>query len=367
MLIEEWMPWYEFGGVHRIEVSAPPERALEAVKQVTPGEMPPVRLLFALRSLPALLLRKEGLSADRTVALYEQMAQRFVLLGEKPGLEIVVGGIGQMWKLVGGASPEFRDAEVFKKFREPGYAKVAASFSALSRDGRTELRTETRVLTTDSGSRRAFGRYWWIIRPWSGVIRRSWLRAAKRRAERGVFENGGLRTRLPNTAHTGVSLARSTRSPATSNSRTCGRCRRLVARTTFPRLVRLWASRDSSRSSSYIVRKLFAIRWKVGEVARLGQSSLRPRLGAADAPRPAAGGSARRTPFGPKRGPFTSLYVLDGEWALEIVNRTVHGVAHIGWVPRWERRLPRPDGRLGEDQTDCSGEVTWPRSSRSGA
>ena len=31
--------------------------------------------------------------------------------------------------------------------------------------------------------------------------------------------------------------------------------------------------------------------------------------------------------------PFTSLYLLHDEWAAEIVNRTVHGVMHIGWVP----------------------------------
>ena len=30
--------------------------------------------------------------------------------------------------------------------------------------------------------------------------------------------------------------------------------------------------------------------------------------------------------------PFTSLYLLEDEWAAEIVNRTVHGVMHVGWV-----------------------------------
>ena len=30
--------------------------------------------------------------------------------------------------------------------------------------------------------------------------------------------------------------------------------------------------------------------------------------------------------------PFTSLYVLDDEWAGEIANRTMHGVMHLGWV-----------------------------------
>jgi hypothetical protein len=31
--------------------------------------------------------------------------------------------------------------------------------------------------------------------------------------------------------------------------------------------------------------------------------------------------------------PFTSLYLLDDEWAAEIANRTMHGVMHVGWVP----------------------------------
>ena len=52
--------------------------------------------------------------------------------------------------------------------------------------------------------------------------------------------------------------------------------------------------------------------------------------------------------------PFTSLYMLDDEWAAEIVNRTVHGVMHIGWVAdrsggyRGEMAVyVKPDGLLG--------------------
>jgi hypothetical protein len=41
----------------------------------------------------------------------------------------------------------------------------------------------------------------------------------------------------------------------------------------------------------------------------------------------------REAPSGPDMPRFTSLYLLDDEWAAEIVNRTVHGVMHIGWVP----------------------------------
>jgi hypothetical protein len=56
-------------------------------------------------------------------------------------------------------------------------------FRAEAADGGTLLTTETRVLATDEAARRRFGRYWRVIRPGSGAIRRSWLRAAARRAE----------------------------------------------------------------------------------------------------------------------------------------------------------------------------------------
>jgi hypothetical protein len=43
----------------------------------------------------------------------------------------------------------------------------------------------------------------------------------------------------------------------------------------------------------------------------------------------------RDAPFGPDflALPFTSLYMLDDEWAAEIANRTMHGIMHIGLVP----------------------------------
>ena len=65
--------------------------------------------------------------------------------------------------------------------------------------------------------------------------------------------------------------------------------------------------------------------------------------------------SARR-PTGPDFDalPFTSLYLIDDEWAAEIANRTMHGVIHIGWVPdgtggyRGQMAvLVKPNGLLG--------------------
>jgi hypothetical protein len=102
----------------------------------------------------------------------------------------------------------------------------------------------------------------------------------------------------------------------------------------FPRLVRLMGSFDPSRSSFSAVRTLFAIRWKVGGLlgwdgpdAGLGSRvpTLRDRLPA----------DLRDAPSGVDSDalPFTTLYLIDDEWAAEIANRTVHGILHVGWVP----------------------------------
>jgi hypothetical protein len=100
----------------------------------------------------------------------------------------------------------------------------------------------------------------------------------------------------------------------------------------FPRLVRGLASADPSRGSSRAARALWAVRWKLGELlgwdrpeAGLGARvpTLRDRLPTA----------LREAPSGPDLHRFTSLYLLEDEWAAEIANRTVHGVLHLGWVP----------------------------------
>jgi hypothetical protein len=73
----------------------------------------------------------------------------------------------------------------FAAFDQAGYAKMAANFRLASIAGgrATWLSTETRVACTDASSARRFARYWRLIRPASGAIRRSWLAAIKRRAE----------------------------------------------------------------------------------------------------------------------------------------------------------------------------------------
>jgi len=102
----------------------------------------------------------------------------------------------------------------------------------------------------------------------------------------------------------------------------------------FPLLVEGLAAGDpATQSPSRVARALWAIRWRLGELlgwddpdAGLGSRvpTLRDRL-------PADLRDAARPEF--EALPFSSLYLLEDEFAAEIANRTVHGVMHLGWVP----------------------------------
>jgi len=181
--LDELLPDFDFVATHSRRVAASPAAALAAARAVTPGEMPLVRLLYALRSGPALLTRGRGLPRAKRRALWEQMLESgFVGLVDADD-ELALGYVGQPWRLAGGSSAGVRSAGEWAEFSTPGHVKAAMNFRPEAADGGAVLTTETRVRATDDVSRRCFRRYWRVIRGGSGLIRRSWLRAAARRAE----------------------------------------------------------------------------------------------------------------------------------------------------------------------------------------
>ena len=181
--LDELLPHFDSGDAHARRVGASPSAALAAVQAATPEEMPLVRLLYAVRSGPALLRGGHGLPRDKRRPLWAQMQEYgFVPLVDGAD-EVVLGYVGRPWKLAGGAPLDVGSAEGWQHFAAPGFVKAAMSFRAEPAGEGALLTTETRVLPTDDASRRRFGRYWRLIRPGSRAIRRSWLRAAAHRAE----------------------------------------------------------------------------------------------------------------------------------------------------------------------------------------
>jgi hypothetical protein len=121
----------------------------------------------------------------------------------------------------------------------------------------------------------------------------------------------------------------------------------------FLALVKGFADGDLSQGS-WLAQALWSIRWKVGELlgwdeteTGLGERvpTLRRRLpdDLLDAPGPNF-----------ESLPFTSLYLIEDEFAAEIANSTMHGVMHLGWVDdgtgayRGQMAvLVKPNGLLG--------------------
>jgi hypothetical protein len=106
------------------------------------------------------------------------------------------------------------------------------------------------------------------------------------------------------------------------------------SRDDFPRLVQIVAGGDTADAPSRAAQVLWAIRWKLGEI--FGWDDPDPEsLPKWEMIRDRLPADLRDAPSGPDFDalPFTSVYLLEDEWAAEIANKTVHGVMHISWVP----------------------------------
>lgn len=186
MLLDSYLPEYEFNEVHTIIIQASSEKIFRALKTLTPSELSPVfHLLFALRALPARLLGKDDQTFALSKPLLEQMyGNDFILLAETER-ELVFGLISQFWKLAGDESIHLANAQEFLDFDQPDYAKAAANFIVSENDGNDgfSVTTETRIHIANPKTRKKFATYWRIIYPGSAWIRRLWLKAIKRRAE----------------------------------------------------------------------------------------------------------------------------------------------------------------------------------------
>jgi hypothetical protein len=182
--LDDFLPDFQWNEVHSTHVAAPSDRVLTALRELTSREVPLLVALMAIRLVPeAIVKRSTGRLKRRLDApLLDQFrGSGFVELAERPD-EVVFGVVGRFWTIDGGLEPV--SAEDFIPFDAPGFAKGAINFRARVASGGTLLTTETRIQATDDSAARSFGRYWRVVGPPSAAIRRAWLRAIRKRAER---------------------------------------------------------------------------------------------------------------------------------------------------------------------------------------
>ena len=190
MLLDRYLPQYDVTEAHAIVVDAGTDLTWEVARRGDLSQSAMTQALLGLRSLPNRLQRmlKGRPTADARPPLNLDDLQRvgFLLLGERPGHEIVFGSVVQPWKAVTDKVPAPRvEADQFATFDTPGFVKVAFNIRVEPyASERSLITTETRTAATDPASLRRFSRYWFLIGPVSALIRRLMLRIVKSDAER---------------------------------------------------------------------------------------------------------------------------------------------------------------------------------------
>jgi len=168
-LQEKYLPTYQFSEVHAISVNAEPKQVSALLNNLDFRGSLIIRILFLLRGLPSTMLSLKG------------VGEKFKLMEETENQEIVIGLIGRFWKPTGDLQ-DF-DISTFVAFSTPGFCKATWSFRLIPDGSFTQVETETRIYCTDTASKKRFARYWFFVRPFSGLIRMEILRLVKKQAE----------------------------------------------------------------------------------------------------------------------------------------------------------------------------------------
>jgi hypothetical protein len=149
-VLDPVLPRYEVREYHDIAVRASPEAAVRAALALRAASDPIVATLFRLRGIPGGELRFREFFSRLGLEPVVSTDREFVGVGDVLGVRIAFG----IWAEARG---------------EKGAC----------------LATETRVHALTATARRRFRLYWLVVGPFSALIRRRWLSAARRAAETG--------------------------------------------------------------------------------------------------------------------------------------------------------------------------------------
>src|ERR1700742_1640331 len=125
LLLDRHLPTADLAEHHTLIVAAPPERVLDAARELRCRDVLLQLALMGLRGLPRLLRGRPLLRLDQRL-LDELLRLGFVALDESDD-ELAYGVTGRFWSLDGGLRRIGPDR--FASFDEPGWAQGALAFS----------------------------------------------------------------------------------------------------------------------------------------------------------------------------------------------------------------------------------------------
>lgn len=182
-LIEAVLSRHDARTVQQRAVAAAPARTYEAIWQADVLQSPLARALIAIGNLPQRIAARGDESApgsDRHWRLAQVLEEDgpWILVGERPGVEVV---LGLLWTPPAGGTT--CAPEEFVAFDGRGVAKVAWSLAAVPYGRGSLLVCETRTLALDATARRRFRLLWPLVGPFAGVARGALMAAIARHAE----------------------------------------------------------------------------------------------------------------------------------------------------------------------------------------
>jgi len=177
--LDDIMPEYSGSERHSAHIHARPAQVMQGVRQSTFGDMKSLVTLLRVRAA-VLRIPYHDTGDLQDKRMVDSFRASGYLLDESEH-EIVMFRVGN---LRAARPPEVRTLQEFRDYREPGAVKMAFDFNVEDAGGGwSTLTTETRVVGLDNLSSGPGTRYWRLILPGSGLLRREWLDGIKTRAE----------------------------------------------------------------------------------------------------------------------------------------------------------------------------------------
>jgi hypothetical protein len=179
--LDEIMPEYQFFERHSTRIRAQPEQVMEAIRQSTFGDMKSLITLLKIRRAALRKASHENGAFSQDKRILDAFSASGYASGGSENEIVMCGGANIRLK----HSLKVRTLQECADYREQGAVKIAYHFNVEDGGGGwSRLSTETRILALDASTCRGMARYWRLIVPGSGLLRRQWLDGIKRRAER---------------------------------------------------------------------------------------------------------------------------------------------------------------------------------------
>lgn len=169
MLINKYLPAYDFREFHSIKLKGQPVDAYQKMLNCDFSNSRLIKLLFRLRGI-----RKQLYTIEHLVKM------GFTRLDEEPGMEVIFGMVTNS-PMFNSCHPDISPDE-FMHQSDPKIIKAVINFKVEEGEHSSYIiSTETRIWCGSKAMRSKFKRYWFFVKPFSQLIRKAMLKQMRKK------------------------------------------------------------------------------------------------------------------------------------------------------------------------------------------